>query len=304
VPLRSGAWRATAESETKAAMKFSEVMDNAHFNTFAAIMRVPMHSSTFRRQHPALPFWTLWERVSGVTDVAHFKTHRQEVIDRFTDLVGAITREAPWRPVSAEDWRWFYSVMDSPEARTIFGMLLASASAADRLVTPQEVASITRESEEVWRKRAREGKVPGAAQKGGTWLLPVSVLRSQGIRLPDHFGRDEEEARGSEPESDRIPADHMERHLRVREAIEEELKLVGITNGVIWLDLLHGTANFGLRPGSKEEQDVYAKAAPYFGVAWDGKDRSPIDEALYQRYQTLYKSEATGSSTGESRDQW
>lgn len=50
-------------------------------------------------------------------------------------------------------------------------------------VTPLEAAERTGTAESTWRNKAAAGQIPGAIKKGKQWLLPVSVLRSQGVEV-------------------------------------------------------------------------------------------------------------------------
>jgi hypothetical protein len=74
--------------------------------------------------------------------------------------------------------------------------------------------------------------------------------------------------------------------IKARELLGNELQTVGVTDAVvIWPD--EGRAY--LDSGKAED---YYKVAAHFQVVFDGEDKSPVDEALLNRYNELFAEDA------------
>jgi len=162
-------------------MKYSDILNNNHFNNLAAIIRIPCQSEDWRRQHPEMAFWNQVDGLNKIKTEQHFAKDRAEFVSRFCEFLTSLTETDPRLAYTADDLAWFVGAMDTPEALIISSLLFAWFSAPDTMLTPVEVASITGTAESTWRNKAASGNVPGAIKKGKQWLLPASVLRAQGI---------------------------------------------------------------------------------------------------------------------------
>lgn len=158
-------------------MKYSDILKNPHFNTLAAIIRVPHLSQIWRDKHNEVPFWSLIDGLDDVKDLSDFA----EFVNRFCELLVTLTTADSRLAYTEEDLAWFVEAMDSKHAHVIASLLLAWASAPDTMLTPAEIAEATGTSNSQWRNKAAAGQIPGAIKKGKQWLLPRSVLRAQGI---------------------------------------------------------------------------------------------------------------------------
>jgi hypothetical protein len=164
-------------------MKHSDILKDPHFNNLAAIIRVPTLSQTWREEHLEVPFWTLLDELSDVKTEEAFATNRQEFVIRFRRFLVTLTTADSRLAYTEDDLAWFVQVMDGQHALVIASLLLAWSSAPDTLLTPAEIAAATGTAESTWRNKAAAGAIPGAVKKGKQWLLPRSVLRSQGLNL-------------------------------------------------------------------------------------------------------------------------
>ena len=163
-------------------MKLSTVLSNEHFNSLAAIIRVPFRSEKWRNKHAEVPFWTL---ESGFSDLVNFTPgekppNKAQVIERFTNLIVELTKADSRLACTEEDYKWFIEVLDVNEWWKL-SLLCAWYSAPDTMMTPAEVAEATETAESTWRNKAAAGEIPGAFKKGKQWLLPRSVLRGKGV---------------------------------------------------------------------------------------------------------------------------
>lgn len=165
-------------------MKYSDILKNEHFNNLAVIIRIPHLSATWRKEHLVkVPLWQLLDALNDIKTEASFATDRTEFVNRFCDLLVKLTTADPRLTYSEDDLTWFVQAMDGEHALVIASLLLAWASAPDKLLTPAEAAEATGTSESNWRNKAAAGEIPGAIKKGKQWLLPRSVLRSRGLEV-------------------------------------------------------------------------------------------------------------------------
>jgi hypothetical protein len=171
-------------------MIYSEVLHNPHFNNLAAIIRVPNLSQEWREiHHPDVPFHILVNKFARLTKprdtTKATKLNKSEIVKAFTDLIVALTTADPRLSYTAQDLGWFIRIFDLPasDALAILNLFQAWYTAPDALVTPAEIAAQTGMNESTWRNKAANGEIAGAVKKGKQWLLPVSVLRSQGIEV-------------------------------------------------------------------------------------------------------------------------
>ena len=165
-------------------MNFNDVIKNPHFVALAAILRVPFSSLHWRRKHPQVPFWTLNENLSKAIHV-DTPLNRDQVVKAISEILVSVTEADPTLCYTPEDLDWLFSWLDQDDtvAKAVFSLLMAYYSAEAEFLTPAEAAERTGTAESTWRNKAAAGKIPGAIKKGKQWLLPVSVLRSQGVEV-------------------------------------------------------------------------------------------------------------------------
>jgi len=161
-------------------MKYSDILNNPHFNNLGAIIRVPFQSPEWRRGHSGVPFWNLNKAFVDATPIDG-PWNTADVISSFTTLITSISTADPHLTYTEDDINWFVAMLDSEEHKAVVKMFQAWYSAPDTMLTPAEVAAATGTAESTWRNKAAAGHIPGAEKKGKQWLLPRSILRSQGI---------------------------------------------------------------------------------------------------------------------------
>ena len=155
-------------------MTVLEIINEPGFQRIAAILRVPFWSLSWKREHPDVPFWTLWRNIEMSED-------REDVLETLTDALMQIANATERLRYNTEDMEWLVRTLDEENWQTWIAMLLAFASAPDVLYAPSELASVTSIAESTWRKYAATGFVIGSIKKGKQWLLPKSVLVAQGL---------------------------------------------------------------------------------------------------------------------------
>ena len=162
-------------------MNLSEVLTNPHFNNLTAIIRVAFRSSTWRQNHADVPVKTLEKNFSNLVLFKPDEAvpNKVQVISAFSDLIMALTQADSRLLYTKDDYQWFIEVLDADEWWKL-ALMCAWYSAPDTRLTPVEIAEKTGTNESTWRNKAASGEIPGATKKGKQWLLPRSVLRSQG----------------------------------------------------------------------------------------------------------------------------
>lgn len=163
-------------------MSKSEVLRNPHFNNLAAIIRVAVRSSGWRTKHADVPVKTLEKGFSDLVLFSEMPPDKTQVIEQFGNLILAISQADERLFYTEDDYRWFVEVLDADEWWKL-ALMCAWYSAPDEQLTPSEIAAKTDTNESTWRNKAAFGQVPGAIKKGKQWLLPRSVLRSQGVDI-------------------------------------------------------------------------------------------------------------------------
>jgi len=171
-------------------MKFTEILHNEHFNRLAIICNVPFWGKKWQQDHPDVPFWSLWKDFDRATPV-DVEWDKGEVISRFTVLITSITSADPRLLFyTKEDLDWFFGVLDGKHFRVTISLWKAWVSAVHEFVTPGELAEATGTSESNWRNKAAKGEIAGARKVGKNWLIPLALLKSQGV-LPWDYKRPE-----------------------------------------------------------------------------------------------------------------
>lgn len=161
-------------------MKFSQYLQNEHFNNLTAIIRVPSLSSRWRRQYSQVPFFSLRSAFSDLV-FADFEIASADILSAFTNLLLAIVSVDEKLSYTQDDFAWFVSILDNDASAAVLGLLCAYMVAPCDHLTPLEVAEQTGTSQSNWRNKAAAGDIPGAVKKGKQWLLPVPVLKAHGI---------------------------------------------------------------------------------------------------------------------------
>lgn len=164
-------------------MKFSEVLQDPHFNNLAAIIRWPFRSQMWKQKHDKVEFWT---RIKALDKANADPFDSRRWLLTLTDLLVAITDADPRLRYTTVDLDWMVAQMDGPHAATVASMFMAWFSAPDEMLTPAEIAKATDTAESTWRNKAATGHVPGSFKKGKQWLLPRSVVCSQ---IPEHANK-------------------------------------------------------------------------------------------------------------------
>lgn len=161
-------------------MNYSDILDNEHFLSLAALVRSTFRSPNWRHQHPDVPFWTLWRNLDNVTPVNGPPWNRNQVLTAFTALLTALVEADPRLSYTTDDIAWLVSVLDDAELQKVtISLWMAYATAPADLLTPAEAANATDTSESYWRNRAAAGEIPGAYKKGKQWLLPRAAVESK-----------------------------------------------------------------------------------------------------------------------------
>lgn len=163
---------------------FTDIIHGKEFNNLAAIFNVPFHSRRWKRDHPEVPFWSLWRDFDKVTPPGS-DLNKEQILEAFTNLLIAITEADPELAFYTEaDTDWFVSVLDGSLTGVTLNLFKAWVSAAHEFLTPGELAELTGKSESNWRNRAAGQPgykpIPGCRKPGKDWLIPLAVLQAQG----------------------------------------------------------------------------------------------------------------------------
>lgn len=162
-------------------VKFLDIAHNPHFNQFVSVISVPFSSLWWKRHHPEVPFWTLWEGCTALLKDEYFGSNRQQFVSRFLGFLTILVQADSKLSYSEEDMQWLAEAIDGSYALTTMSMLFAYASAKREYLTPVQIAEATSTSESNWRNKAASGEFVGAFKAGKQWLLPVTALRAHGI---------------------------------------------------------------------------------------------------------------------------
>lgn len=156
-------------------MKFSEIINHPEFLNIAATLRTPFRSELWRKQHPDVPFWTLWNDLVNLPGGPQHSAW----LARWTDLQVALAEADTNLVLSETDVAWLLAWLyhePASEAIAVVSLLYAYASAPDETLTPAEIAAATGTAESTWRNRAAAGELPGATKRGKQWLISERVL--------------------------------------------------------------------------------------------------------------------------------
>lgn len=182
--------------------KFSEVLDNPHFNQFVALLRRAM-SQHWRQRHPEVPSVraTLDYRLMKLAhDISKSPIIKQDFLEEWVKLFASLIEADPRLYYRQEDMDWFLDVLDGEYATVTMSMLFAAASSRTEFVTPTQVAEATNTAESTWRNKSARGDFIGAWKVNShQWLIPVASLRAYGVTV-DLSGQALDEEMEEEPE--------------------------------------------------------------------------------------------------------
>src|SRR6266516_1602009 len=160
----------------------TEILDNPHFNQFAAILSVTM-APGWRMRHPEVPSTrgTIEYRLARLNRgmLKDAENIKRDFISEWTDLFTQIVESDSGLRYSIEYMGWFTEGMSGDEttARLTFSMLFAVASTRTVWLTLDKIADITGKPESTLRRHANEGKYAGARLAGKTWIVPQLSLK-------------------------------------------------------------------------------------------------------------------------------
>jgi len=111
---------------------------------------------------------------------------RDDIVKEFSALVQSIVEADPKLFYRVADYEWFIEIMDSDAAtaRFVLTALFAVSVSRRNFYGIEDVAQMTDESAQKWRKRAADGQIIGAFQTGKTWVIPELSLRAIGVNVP------------------------------------------------------------------------------------------------------------------------
>jgi hypothetical protein len=167
------------------ALNLTDLVQNPHFRYLAALLRLPLCFSDWRRAHfsseiesllsQAMPRLTSEESIQG--------TGSTPSIRPIQELLEAIVKADPRLVYRSEDIVWLAQLFETYPHVTgiILGTLFAAAGTMPEMMTTVQLAALRQEPEITWRKRAQAGDIPGAYKAGNRWLLPCSTLQVQGV---------------------------------------------------------------------------------------------------------------------------
>jgi len=155
-------------------MKFSDYLNNPHFKTLVGFIHHLTYNRTWKRNHPAVPAWTLIDNIADAARAEQF--NKVTFLAEFTKMLVRVTEADPEITYSTEDIEWLTVLLDEPYAATVIWMLLAAGSASKDYLTPQEAAELTDTHESGWRNKAAAGEIEGAIKKGKQWLIPYDQV--------------------------------------------------------------------------------------------------------------------------------
>src|SRR6266487_3759867 len=161
----------------------TEILDNQHFNQFAAILSVTM-APGWRMRHPEVPSirGTVEYRLARLNRgmLKDAENIKRDFIGEWTDLFTQVVEADPGLRYSVEDMDWFVAVMDGDEttARLTFSLLFAVASTRTTWLTLDKIAEITGKPDSTLRRHASEGRYAGARLAGKTWIVPLLSLKA------------------------------------------------------------------------------------------------------------------------------
>lgn len=177
--------------------RFSEVLENPHFNQFVTLLRRAM-SQHWRMRHPEVPSvrGAVEYRLMKLAKSLDAPAIKQDFLAEWVRLFSSTVEADPRLFYRPEDVTWLVEVLDSEYAAVIMSMLFAAVSSKQDYVTPAQVAEATGTHESGWRNKAAAGALIGAVKYGKQWLIPVASLRAYGldVDLPAQALDEEQEA--------------------------------------------------------------------------------------------------------------
>lgn len=206
-------------------MQHSNLLQIVHDRSFRRLcvpVRCAFHSAHWRQQHPAVPFWTLENRLTKITNIYLYQ-HDQETqhvyLETLNKLLTAIGSADQRLQSSTEDMADYVRLLNE-HGSVVASLYLAYTSATSDYVTPAQVAAFTGDAESTWRNRAARHDIPLAWKAGKQWLLPKDVLLFlYNIEMPDEVSEPDPDA----SEADEEPQMSDEEYHRVMRQLNQNL---------------------------------------------------------------------------------
>lgn len=164
-------------------MSLAEILENQHFNQFAAILAVTM-APGWRMRHPEVKsIRAALERLAKLAK--GFPDLRQTFVEEWWSMMSELVMaDVKLLHYSEEDAKWFYEVVYSDDARVTMSMMFAVASSRQDWFTAEQLGESTSDAASTWRNRAANDEIVGARKAGKTWIFNGLALRAYGVPVP------------------------------------------------------------------------------------------------------------------------
>jgi len=166
-------------------MTLRDIVQSAHFQSLVGFLRIPLCYQEWKNAHPEVPLERLIEKISPALFDEKDNTPPESaaLFANFISLTKAVETADPRLRVSLGALLWLKDVLDQyPYASlAVLHMLLAATYTLPEMMTTAQLATLRQESEESWRQKAQNGKIPGAYNSRNRWLLPVGTLYVLGV---------------------------------------------------------------------------------------------------------------------------
>lgn len=166
-------------------MTLRDIVYSAYFRSLVAFLRIPLCYQEWKNAHPDVPLERFIEKISPALFDEKDNTPPESaaLFADFISLTKAVEAADPRLHVSLGALLWLKDVLDEYpfSSLAVLHMLLAATYTLPEMITTAQLATLRQESEESWRKKAQNGKIPGAYNSRNRWLLPVGTLYVMGI---------------------------------------------------------------------------------------------------------------------------
>lgn len=166
-------------------MTLRDIVCSAYFRSLVAFLRIPLCYQEWKNAHPDVPLERLIEKISSALFDEKDDTPLESaaLFTDFISLTKAVEAVDPRLRVSLGALLWLKDVLDEypSSSLAILHMLLAATYTLPEIMTTAQLATLRQESEESWRQKAQNGKIPGAYNSRNRWLLPIGTLYVMGV---------------------------------------------------------------------------------------------------------------------------
>lgn len=166
-------------------MTLRDIVSSAYFLSLVAFLRIPLCYQEWKNAHPDVPLDRLIEKISSAPFDEKDKTPPESaaLFADFISLIKAVEAADPRLHVSLGALLWLKDVLGQYpySGLAVLHMLLAATYTLPEMITTAQLATLRQESEESWRQKAQNGKIPGAYNSRNRWLLPVGSLYVMGV---------------------------------------------------------------------------------------------------------------------------